>query len=149
MIRLHHYSLSQKIKTNEFSRTFGMSTAWPLKLRPIYYPETSVTNYHSALHNILAERRSWYWCLFDPWIFFGSTSVEHCSLCCILVHPCLSDPLVGLVYSIVGCNYKYTPFKLLPRFGIKYRLQIYVLKVTQAHIPILCLQSVGLLLMIK
>jgi hypothetical protein len=34
-------------------------TSWPLKMRPIRCPETSVNNYHTTLRNIPEERRSY------------------------------------------------------------------------------------------
>jgi hypothetical protein len=36
----------------------SQSTTWPLKMRPIGCPDTSVQNYHSTLRNIPNEHRS-------------------------------------------------------------------------------------------
>jgi hypothetical protein len=36
--------------------SFSSWTSWPLKMRPIYCPETSVHNYHSTLRNIAEQR---------------------------------------------------------------------------------------------
>jgi hypothetical protein len=41
-----------------YLRPIFKGQAWPLKMRPIEYPETSVTNYQSTLRNIEEARRS-------------------------------------------------------------------------------------------
>jgi hypothetical protein len=50
--------LYRSLGTTYRSHRQGSCTSWPLKMGPIYCPETSVKDYHSTLRNTPEERRS-------------------------------------------------------------------------------------------